>query len=196
MANEYATLAQAKARLMNKVTVPEESELEGIIEAASRAIDDYLEVYEGYFTPPSALSVKNIKGNGSPYMNLPAPLYGTVTIESTDGVTIPNYTVEGMKLLTLNENDVPNPFIVWQAVYYSIEGNWGYAVIPAQIREACLQLVVHFWRGRDKSLTGTVTDMRQDEQFPERDFPRMTRRILDDFKYKLGDRASGGLVIA
>lgn len=196
MANEYATLDQAKARLMAKVTAPEEPELEGVIEAASRAIDDYLEVDWAYFTPPVGATSKNLKGDGNPYITLPMPLYGSVTITAATGITVPNFTVEEGRLITLNDSDIPSPWIVWEPVYYVVEGNWGYATIPAQIREACLQLTVHFWRGRDKALTGTITDMRQDEQFPERDFPTMTRRILDDFKYRLGGKPSGGLVIA
>lgn len=198
MSNEYATLTQAKTRLANKTTAGDDTELGLIIEAASRAIDDYLEVIAGYFTPPSAASVKTLKGTGDSFIILPMPLSGTVTITADGDVTIPNFTVvEGVRLRTLQENDLPSPYIVWEAgTYYLINGTWGYAATPAQIREACLQLVIHFWRGRDKALTGTITDMRTDEQFPERDFPRMTRRILDDFKFNLGGKASGGLILA
>lgn len=196
MANEYATIEQAKTRLVNKVTDAQEAELAEILEAACRGIDDYLEVQEGYFTPPTAPSIKTLKGNNDTFLTLPAPLSGSVTITTDGGITVPNFTVEGMRLRTLNDSDLPSPFIVWYPVYYRITGTWGYASIPAQIREAALQLTVHFWRGRDKALTGTITDMRSDDQFPERDFPRMTRRLLDDFKFKLGEKASGGLILA
>jgi hypothetical protein len=57
-------------------------------------------------------------------------------------------------------------------------------------------LVIHFYRGRDKALTGVITDMRQDSIFPERDYPRMTRRLLDNFKYTLGEKPGGGLILA
>lgn len=196
MANEYATLDQVKARLMNKVTENDEPELNEILEAASRAIDDYLSTEPGYFTPPTAPSTKVIRGSGFTYLDLPAPLYGSVTITAEDGITVPNFTVrDGMRLVTLNDNDLPASWIVWRDVYYSILGSWGYPVTPPQLREACLQLVVHFWRGRDKALTGVITDMRTDEQFPERDFPRMTRRLLDDFKFNLAPSSGGGGLI-
>lgn len=195
MANEYATLEEATARLMNKVESSGENELLGIIAAASRSIDDYLGVEWGYFTPPETATVKPLLGSGNSTIALPMPLYGSVTIEAVDGVTIPNFTVEGTLLRTLTESGYPNEAIKWYRVYYNVEGFWGYSATPDQIREACLQLVAHFWRGRDKALTGTITDMRQDEQFPERDFPRMTRRMLDNFKFSLAQKPSGGLYI-
>lgn len=197
MANEYATLEQAKARLMNKTTAPEDAELIGIVEAASRAIDDYLEVDQGYFSPHGGTpSVKIIRGNGQSSLPLPAPLSGTVTITADADITVPDFQVEGLTLYTVDANGLPTPFLVWPPVFFSIQGIWGYSQVPAQIREACLQLVVHFWRGRDKGLTGTITDMRQDEQFPERDFPRMTRRLLDNFKFNLAQKSQGGFFLA
>lgn len=196
MANEYATLDQVKTRLQNKVDDTNTTELGEIIEASSRAIDDYLEVPQGFFTPAGSPSTKTLRGDCSTFLVLPAPLSGTVTITAEDGVTIPNFTVEGMRLITLTESGFPSKWITWRDVFYMVQGIWGYTDTPAQIREACLQLVIHFWRGRDKALTGVITDMRQDEQFPERDFPRMTRRILDDFKFTLGEKPTGGLIIA
>lgn len=201
MANEYASLAEAKARLINKVAAGDQTtELEGIREAASRAIDDYLEVGSGYFAPHGGVSsVKIIKGDGSSSIVLPSPLSGSVTITAADASYVPDFTVDGSRLVALNEDGYPSPYYFWYPIYYNVTGVWGYAATPAQIREACLQLIAHFWRGRDAALTGTITDMRQDAgQFPERDFPRMTRRILDDFKFTLGDKQAGrgGLVIA
>lgn len=198
MANEYATLDQVKTRIANSVTDDNEAELTEITEAASRAIDDYLEVDAGYFSPaPDELSTKTLRGSGQTFLEIPSPLFGSVTITAEDGVTIPNFTVEGLRLTTLDASGFPRSWIVWRDVFYSIEGKWGYPETPPQLREACLQLVVHFWRGKDKSLTGTITDMRQDDQFPERDFPRMTRRILDDFKFNLApSTGGGGLILA
>lgn len=197
MSNEYATLAEVKARLLNKTVTVDEAELDGMREAASRAIDDYLEVSPGYFIPIGSPSVKILRGTGDSFIILPAPLSGSVTITADSDITVPDFTVDGLRLRTLNSYGLPTEFIVWyKGQYYSVTGTWGYTAIPPQIREACLQLVVHFWRGRDKALTGTITDMRVDEQFPERDYPRMTRRILDTFKYALGEKPGGGIILA
>ena len=196
MANEYATIDEGKARLINKVTEAQEAEVTAIIEAASRAIDRYLEVEAGYYTPTNTASTRTLYGTGQSFINLPAPLSGDVTITAADGVVIPDFTVKGLKLYTITSGGLPSECIIWPLGWYEINGTWGYQAIPADIKEATLQLLVHFWRGRDKALTGTVTDMRQDNIFPERDFPRMTRRILDNIKYSLGQSSSGGLVIA
>lgn len=198
MANEYATLVQYKTRLANKTVSGDDTELEEILEAASRAIDDYLEVAQGFFTPTAGSpSTKTLRGTGETFLTLPTPLSGSITITAEAGITVPDFTVDKLRLITLGTNGLPSSWIVWACnAYFAITGTWGYVTTPAQIREACLQLAIHFWRGRDKALTGTITDMRQDEQFPERDFPRMTRRLLDDFKFQLGEKPSGGLILA
>lgn len=194
---EYATLDQFKTRLANKTKPEDDNELGEILEAASRAVEDYLDVVLGYFFPPTQTETKKILGNGSSYISLPAPLYGNVTISAPSGHSVPNYDVtEDLRLITLTDEGNPYPYLTWEAIYYSVTGYWGYAAIPAQIREATLQLATHFYRGRDKALTGTITDMRQDEQFPERDYPRQTRRILDEFRRNLGGKPGGGLYIA
>ena len=197
MANEYATLVQFKTRLVNKTKPEEDAELGEILEAASRAVDDYLDVTPAYFTPPTVASAKRIKGSGESFLSLPAPVYGEITILAPSGYVVPNFEpTEELRLITLDDNDIPTQYITWDSVFYSITGFWGYPVIPPQIREACLQIATHFYRGRDKGLSGTITDMRQDEQFPERDYPRQTRRILDEFKRNLGGKPGGGLYFA
>lgn len=197
MANEYATIEQAKTRLINKVSSEQETELGEMLEAASRAVDDYLGVKPGYFSPPLAPSVKQITGRGASYLSLPAPLFGAVTITAPSGYVVPDFDItDDLRLITLDSSGNPSPYEIWERVYYSISGSWGYEELPPQIREATLQLLIHFYRGRDKALGGTITDMRSDEQFPERDYPRQTRRILDEFKRNLGGKPGGGLYMA
>lgn len=197
MANEYATLDKFKARLVafNNASAEQQTDLGDILEAASRAVDDYLAVPTGFFTPPGSASSKSLRGRGNTFLSLPMPIFGSVTITAPSGFTVPNFTLEDMRLITLDDDDNPTDAIVWDNVFYNITGSWGYAAIPAQIREATLQLGVHFYRGRDKGLSGTITDMRQDEAFPERDYPRATRRILDEFKRNLGGEPGGNIFI-
>lgn len=198
MANEYASLAECKTRLINKTASVDDAELDQLREASSRAVDDYLKVPPGYFTPPSGASVKALRGKGDSFIILPMPLYGSVTVTANANITVPNFTVDGLRLRTLDERDLIDPRIIWhEGQYYNVEGSWGYAATPAQVREATLQLFAHFYRGRDQALTGILTDMRTDgQQFPERDYPRMTRRLLDELKFSLGGTAAGGLIIA
>jgi hypothetical protein len=197
MAQEYATLAQFKTRLAHNINPDADTELGDILEAASRAVDDYLEVRSGYFYPPSGNTSKQILGDGSSYISLPMPLSGSVTVTAPSGYTVPDIDVtEEQRLITLDAQGNPSPYLTWDDIYYTVNGLWGYPVTPAQIKEATLQLAIHFYRGRDKALTGTITDMRTDEAYPERDYPRATRRILDEFKRNLGGKPSGGLYFA
>lgn len=198
MADLYATLEQFKTRLANKTKPEEDDELNEILDAASRAVDDYIQVRPGYFTPPTAATEKRILGKGVSYLALPSPLYGDVTITAPSGYDVPDFDItEDLRLIILDDYGNPAPYMSWEKIYYTVSGSWGYETTPPQIREATLQLATHFYRGRDKALTGTVTDMRQDEQFPERDYPRQTRRIMDEFKRNLGGSPQkGGLHIA
>lgn len=194
--NEYASIEETKRRLMNAISADAENDLNIIRQAASRAIDNYLRVSDGYFTPQESASTRRVKGTGSSSILLPAPLSGQVTIEAATGVSIPDYDVEGMRLVTLDTSGNPSSYIVWPRVYFQISGIWGYIDIPPQIKEACLQLIVHFWRGRDKGFGGIVTDMQTATDFPERDYPRATRRLLDEFAGNFSAQPSGGFYIA
>lgn len=192
----YASLDKFKVRLINKTDPASDEELTDILGAVSRSVDDYLEVEEDYFTPPSAPSMRTVKGTGSTFIQLPAPVYGSVTITASSGYTVPNFTVIGMRLVTLDTNDNPAPFIKWQPIFYNVTGSWGYAAVPEQLREATLQVAVHFWRGRDKALGGVINNLKQDEAFPERNWPQTARTILDKYKLKLQGKAEGGLYFA
>lgn len=197
MALEYASLEDFKTHLGNKTKAEEDDFLQNKLSAASRAVEDYLSVGRGYFYPPTAPETKQILGRGASYLNLPAPLFGTVTISAPSGFTVPDFDVtDNLRLITLDTSGNPTNYIIWEKIYYSISGSWGYAAVPEQIEEACLQLATHFYRARDKALSGTITNMTQDETFPERDYPRQTRRILDEFARSLGGKPKGGLYFA
>lgn len=197
MSDEYASVEKFKARLVafNNVSAEQATDLEDIIEAASRAVDRYLDVPTAFFIPPTSSTPKTLRGRGNTYIALPMPLFGSVTIVAPSGFTVPNFTVEDMRLITLDDSDNPTDTITWDNIYYTATGLWGYSETPAEIREATLQIGVHFYRGRDKALSGTIMDMKQDEAFPERDYPRATRRLLDDFKRNLGGEPGGELII-
>ena len=197
MSLEYVALDEFKTFVGNKTKPEEDAFLLNRITSASRAIEDYLDVAEGYFFPPPEATTRKVLGRGASYLSLPAPLFGEVTITAPEGYTVPNFDItDELRLITLDSGGVPSLYITWGEVYYTITGFWGYEAIPAQIVEATLQLAEFFYRSRDKALSGTITSMGQDEQFPERDYPRKVRRILDEYKRKLGGKPGGGLYFA
>lgn len=193
----YATLDEFKNHIqLFNLSSDEETVATDKLTAASRLIDDYLKVSNDFFAAVNTPSTKKIPGKGNSFITLPAPLSGSVTIVNPSGGNVPNFDVlDNMRLITLDENENPNVYVIWERVYYSITGIWGYDEIPPQIKEACIQITAHFWRNRDKALRGTIGDIVTDEQFPERDIPRMARRILDEFFQRLGNKPSGGLVL-
>lgn len=196
MANEYADIDRLKARLRGKVRPEDDSELTDILEATSRLIDNALLVPGGYFTPQTTQTTKRVYGTGSTFITLPMAVRGTVTIAAPSGYTVPNFTIDGLRLITLTDDGFRNPFLVWAKIYYDITGIWGYAAVPAEVREACLQISVRFWRGRDEAFSGVIGNINKDGNIIEKDLPAPVRRILDDLRRVLAPKRNGGLVLA
>lgn len=181
----YSTLDKFKRRIINGVTDEDEDTLNELLLTASRAVEDYLEVKLDFFAPQTVPSMKMLRGNNTTTIDLPTELSGSVEIVAPGGFTVPNFTVLEKQLITLDANENPVPWIVWLEVYYTITGIWGFAAVPSQIEEATLQLAVKFWREFDNNAVGIITEMRTDTQFPERDYPRSCRRLMDEYRKKI-----------
>lgn len=181
MADEYITQAELQRRTRKSTLSPEDvAEFDQIREAVSRGADNYLGVPRGYFTPPDAPSTKRFYGDATNLIILPSPVFGEVTITAASGNTVPNFTVEDNRLITLSEDDYPNPFIVWGRVYYDITGSWGYAEIPPELKEACLQWANAIYRSNDNGLQGIVGGVKADGTIIERSIPASARLLLDN----------------
>lgn len=190
---EYFTQEELRKRLSkSSFTADEQTEVTALREAVSRLADDYLGVEAGYFIAPTVTTVRRIYGTGASSIFLPLPVYGSVTIASPTGATVPNFTVDGNNLLTLTDEDKRSPLVVWEAgVPYDITGLWGYSVIPPQIKEACLQIASRIFRERPaQGVVGMIGELQTQEGL--RGFPGTARIILDNFKKRLSTEVEGG----
>lgn len=183
---EYATETQLRQRIPKAGNAPDVStQLLEILEAASRAIDHYVGVEDNYFAPASAPSSKVIWGRGNSFLDLPTFVFGTVTVSAPSGVSVPNFLVSEKRIYNLTEDGRRSPYAVWaQGVPFTVSGTWGFVTTPADIREACLQVSVRWWRGKDEAFSGVIGGLQKDGQIIERDLPAPVRTILGRWRTK------------
>lgn len=201
MSLEYITEAEVKAALRKAtLTVDEAAEIALLRESVSRAVEDHIEVELGYFIPPPLEpTVKVIYGTGASFLPLPSPVFGSVTVSAPSGNTVPNFTVEGTRLLALDSAGTRSPYVIFTpGIAYSISGRWGYAAIPPQLKEACIEITVGLFRERpENGFQGLVGGMQSYEGVIRRGWPTSARTILDNLKLKPETEAqSSSLYIA
>jgi hypothetical protein len=182
----YATETQLRRRIPKApIDADTSTELTEILGAVSRAIDRDLKVADDFFAPAGAASNRVVFGSGKSFLDLPTFLYGTVTIAAPAGEVVPNFTVQGLRLVTLSETGARNNLIVWTAgIPYTINGTWGFTATPEDIREATLQTAVRWWRGKDEAFSGVIGGINKDGNIIERDLPAPVRRMLDNWRRK------------
>lgn len=195
---DYATPTQVKAHLVpTSYDSSTDTVLGELITSASRLIDSYLTVENDFFAVAGASkTAKVVYGRGGDRLRLP-PF--TETITAAD-MTVPSGYVKpvfavvdgwltippqlGLGLIVGNAPEY-NPYLYSFISYvsYTISAKWGWAAIPEDIREACVQIVVRWFRGRDDAYAGIVT--AQSGQAFERAIPAGAKMILDEWKGKL-----------
>lgn len=196
--SDYATLDQIQGRLVpNSYQTSDDAAIGEEITAASRLIDSYLKVEDGFFqVAGSTASAKVVYGRGSDLLRLP-PFTGSIVaadLAVPSGYTKPPFTVVNgwftiQTPLTLGVvvGNAPeyNPFLyAWlDNVPYTINAKWGWTAIPADITEACIQIAVRVFRGRDDAYAGVITN--QNGQAFERAIPAGAQKILDEWARKL-----------
>lgn len=188
MALDYISVEEL-AKALRKGAVDEldeadAAELASLCTAVSRLADNYLEVEDGYYIPEDAPRTERVYGSGASTIALPSPVYGSVTVSAPEGVSVPNFDLDGHILLTLTEGGDRTEFIVWpEGIPFTVSGMWGVPEIPPQLKEACLQVAVRLYKERpDGGFQGIVTATGQYETLISRGFPSVARLILDNMK--------------
>lgn len=195
---DYATTTQVKAHLLpTSYDSSTDTVLGELITSASRFIDSYLTVENDFFTVAGASkTAKVVYGRGGDRLRLP-PFIETIAaadMSVPSGYVKPVFAVVdgwltippqlGLGIIVGNAPEF-NPYLYSFASYvgYTISAKWGWAAIPEDIREACVQIVVRWFRGRDDAYAGIVT--AQSGQAFERAIPAGAKMILDEWRGKL-----------
>lgn len=190
MADDYITHGEFEKRLQTTIQPDYISDADIIREAVSRAADNYIQVAPGYFLPSTVSTTKRIYGTGASFLSLPLPIRGSVTVVPAPGYTAPNFTLDENRFVTLTEEGYREPLIVWERIYYDITGLWGFAAIPPELKEACLQIGTRFWKGRDEGFSGVIGLIKQDGTIIERSIPAPARFLLDGLRQRLTSEVS------
>jgi hypothetical protein len=199
---EYVSQDEVRIALRkSSLTTEEAADIDFLREAVSRAVEDDLQVGIGYYIPPATdPTTKIIRGLGDSYLSLPSPVFGTVTVTAPSGNTIPNFTVEGVRLIALDADGTRSQLIVFTyGIPYSITGRWGYDAIPPQLKEACIQIITGSFRERpENGFIGLVGgNMQAYEGVIRRGWPSSARTILNNLRLKPETEAqSSSLYIA
>lgn len=209
----YATLEQLLAYLPSSGAEeltdddPQTILLEGIIGRASRLIDTYTRRAIGFFDAASDTKTnRTFFGDGTNYLEVGKYIE---TISSADvsmptGYTVPEFVAQDSFLIATYNGVIVNRYqsnhflsqnnfwfrqYGWsEGVPITINAKWGWSAIPADITEACLQISVRWYRGRDESFSGVIGNINSDGQIIERDLPASAKLILD--KYRVTDFVS------
>lgn len=183
----YASVNQLRRRIPKAANDADtENELTEILGAVSRAIDHYCYVPENYFTPAAEdPEAKIIYGKGRSYLTLPHFLWGDVTISAPAGSSVPNFRVDGQRIITLTDENTRSPYVIFTSgLPYTVTGRWGFVETPEDIREAALQTGVRWWRGKDEAFSGVIGGINKDNTIVERDLPAPVRTILQNWRRK------------
>jgi hypothetical protein len=197
--SDYATITQIKSRLLpNSYDSSTDTAIGDIITAASRLIDSYLKVENDFFAVAAvSASTKVVYGRGSDRLRLP-PFTGSIVaadLTVPSGYTKPVFTVvdgwftipapASLGFGVVGNAPEYNPYLYsWlENVPYTISARWGWAVTPQDITEACIQIVVRLFRGRDDAYVGVITN--DNGQAFEKAIPAGSKMILDEWARKL-----------
>ena len=195
---DYATITQVKSRLIaGSYDTTTDTAVSEIITSQSRVIDSYLKVENDFFAVAAgSASAKIVYGRGGDRLRLP-PFVGSIAaadLTVPSGYTKPTFTVvdgwftiQTPLTLGIVAGNAPeyNPYLYsWiEGIPYTVSARWGWAAIPQDISEACIQMCVRTFRGRDDAFAGIVTDGNASAF--ERAIPAGAKMILDEWAKKL-----------
>lgn len=171
------------------------TELEALIEQASRMFDLECNVPAGYFNPVAipVPTAKTIYGNGTNYLQLLPYIAGSLDTAITlpDGYTIPTFT-EINGYLVINASGILPPFSQfhnclwrgWQSgVAVTISAIWGYRETPPDVKLAVIELVINLWRETDPAQVRLIN--LEGQPLREKIPPRVLE-IAKKYRFKTG----------
>ncbi len=161
----YATVNDILAELPQITdTVSNRAVLQNKLDAATAVIDAKL----GFSFGDDAVGTQIVYGDDTVYLYPPTFVTGSVTgVTTITGIDVPDYVVkDGMLIVVDADGVIPDRGILdaygigglrWQlGVPYTVAATFGYASVPADIKEACLQIAVRLWRAKDAGYSDVV----------------------------------------
>lgn len=119
-----------------------------IAESVSRTFDRECEVPDGFFDKASASSsVRSFLGAGTEYVKISPYLPGSLSAITIDGtaVTVPSTTKEFQE----SDDYLIFAYAIAKNAAVSVSARWGFAAVPADIVQACIEQALFQWRRKD-----------------------------------------------
>lgn len=190
----YATAAQFRARYHQISGQPADESLIGeMLEAATAIIDQY--VGYSFGTAAAEASELVVYGDGTDYLALPAYVAGSLTtVEGPSGAITTYVERDGLLIAADGAGNVPvrrPPGILdsrtyvagWsEGVPYTVTARWGVAAVPADIREACIQIAGRLWQGRNAGYSDVIGVEGEGTFAYQRALPNLVKMTLDSYK--------------
>lgn len=173
------------------------TELEALIEQASRMFDHACGVPDGWFNPVAipVATTKTIYGDGSNYLRLPPYIPGSLSTSLTlpEGYTAPDF-IEKDGYLIVHSGSVLSSHVgtyygswpynhpVWQGWYVgvpiTVSAIWGYYETPADVKMAVIEMALNLWRETDPAQVKLINLEGQPlrERYPPRVLEAARRR--------------------
>lgn len=190
----YATVAQFHARYHQIGGGAADEQLIGeMLEAATAIIDRYV----GYAFGTAAAEASNlvVYGDGTDYLAIPAYVAGSIEEVSGPSGALTTYVErDGMLVAADSDGNVPvrrPPGILWAGDYvggwaegvpYTVTARWGVTAIPADIKEACIQIAGRLWQGRNAGYSDVIGVEGEGTFGYQNALPNLVKRILDSYR--------------
>ena len=160
MPDLYVTAAELKAGAQESDASNTDS-WELLALAVSRMFDRECEVPDSYFMPAAAAASERVfRGKGTEYVRLDPYVADSIdALSVADEVFLvggddyyenEGYLVFGVPTPTSSQ---PSSIIIENGAVVTVSARWGFAAIPGEIRQACLEQGLFMWRKRDLAFT-------------------------------------------
>lgn len=117
-----------------------------LAESVSRLFDRECEVPDGFFNKAaSAASARTFLGAGTEYVKLYPYIAGSIGAITVDAIAVTlstDYFTEVDDYLVFKYSIAKNAAV-------SVSARWGFADIPADIKQACIEQALFLWRKKD-----------------------------------------------
>lgn len=173
-----------------------DTKIQAVLDRASTIIEGEVGIT---FTVPAAASTRTVYGDGTDYLVLPrfVTVSGTVTaVTSLSGVSIPTYVEQAGALVVTRDGVIGQPsggsYLItgyspyggWSAgIPYTIAASYGFAAVPADIIECCLELSVRIWRAKDAGFSDVVGVEGGGAVGYSGTYPKLVKQILNRYKF-------------
>ncbi|MGB8509372.1 MAG: hypothetical protein WCD76_13365 [Pyrinomonadaceae bacterium] len=192
--SDYATSEQLTGYLPRVTSEADLATLAGMLTRASRAIDAFTRRHADAFAPAEEEASEQVfYGEGQPVLILPEFVTGSVSTVTAPSSYMPEGFTEFRRreastgtlrvgLHTATAEGVRPPRVGWaKGVPFTVTATWGFEAIPADVTEACLQLVTRWWRAKDEAFAGVIGDISQQRAILERGFPPGVKTLLEPY---------------